>query len=260
MAGASFLGALLGLANLVFIAFGLHATYVDVSTSMVFTIGLIPALLTGAAVGLVAGGTREAPPTQRRIAIAAPALAVVALLGSAFALERFILLACIPTLVAAFALEQATRAPDYVIAARMVEAAPIQSRRSWVRPVLLGVVLGWTNILVGMLALALSPRCFTHETTAVMDRVELFAVVPAIAIGAGLGALAHALHAATPAARRVVLVTLTVSALWLVAASAGLQTFAFPASIPAVVSALVLERFSRSHAPDALPAARLHIH
>jgi hypothetical protein len=140
----------------------------------------------------------------------------------------------------------------------MVQNVPIAETRSWVKPVLLGVVLAWTNILVGMLALALSPRCFTHETTAVMDRIELFALVPAIVIGAGLGALAHGLRAVTTPARRLVLVTLAVSALWLVAASANLESFAFPASIPAAVSALVLERFSRSPAFSALPAARLH--
>jgi hypothetical protein len=103
-------GFLLGTANAIVIALVLVALegdrYID---PMITVIGAIAGPMVGALLGLVARGLATAPHRWRLAALATPAFALVGLLAIHARLNVLVGIACIPTLVAALALERWTR-------------------------------------------------------------------------------------------------------------------------------------------------------
>lgn len=115
------LGILLGILNLIVIAFGLAGVMGD--GDVVILVGMfggLPALCGGALIGAAAHWTRRAEPGLRRIVLIVPALAIMAMLAITFDMGEFILVSAIPTTVAALILESKTR---------QVEPPPIPEAR-----------------------------------------------------------------------------------------------------------------------------------
>lgn len=104
------LGLLLGAANTFVIGVGFSAVAGDVEVAvMVMVLGVVPGTVLGAMLGGTAHLTKAWPVWWRRVLLTVPALVLVVLLGRFFALYEFILVSCIPTVVAAFILERNTR-------------------------------------------------------------------------------------------------------------------------------------------------------
>jgi hypothetical protein len=114
---ATGVGVLLGLANVAVIGLGLglavslegaggHPLGIAFFVCM---IGIVPAVVLGALLGWLAEVTAPLPRWLRAFVLTLPALLLVVLLGAYFAMQQFILVACIPTVVAALVLERATR-------------------------------------------------------------------------------------------------------------------------------------------------------
>jgi hypothetical protein len=103
---------MIGFCNTVFVAsgVGLYWNGGFVLALVVFLFGIIPGLVTGVALGMLAASMAERPVWWRRLAIAGPAVGV--LIGSAafFEVTQVFLLAIIPTVVSALILERNTRA------------------------------------------------------------------------------------------------------------------------------------------------------
>jgi hypothetical protein len=114
-----FLGAILGWTNVILVAYAMHASDPSLHMGLILSIGLIPGTVTGAVVGLVAGATAAKPWRRRALALVVPAALVVAFLGCVFDLERYIVLAWIPTIAGCLLLERATREPPVLPRAHM---------------------------------------------------------------------------------------------------------------------------------------------
>lgn len=117
---ACVIGILLGVANVLVIAAAMSISQPSLHGDWVATIGMMPGILTGAILGVIASATAHAPRSARMVVLTLPALSVVWLLGAAFELERYVLLACIPTLVACILLERATRTRPTLPDARVI--------------------------------------------------------------------------------------------------------------------------------------------
>lgn len=103
-------GLLLGVANVVFIACGLAVLEGELEIAVLVTMfGMVPGAVLGAVLGLIAKATQAHSIWLRRVALIVPAVLLVIWLGSEFTMEDFILVSCIPTVVAAVVLERATR-------------------------------------------------------------------------------------------------------------------------------------------------------
>lgn len=118
------IGLLLGLANAAVIAIGVsaaegHGAYVEIAIA-VFMFGVMPALIAGLAIGHIADRTATYSLWARRIAITVPAWLVVMLVGCGLGMGSYVVVACIPTTVAAVVLERLTRERSIAAAARVV--------------------------------------------------------------------------------------------------------------------------------------------
>lgn len=106
------LGAWLGLVNTLVIAIGMSAGEARDRIGAVMLISIIaclPALLTGAVLGVIAGELAASPVWLRRALIIPPALGLVGGLGLLFGMTTFVPVACIPTLACSLYLERRTR-------------------------------------------------------------------------------------------------------------------------------------------------------
>ena len=104
------LGLLLGTVNTFVIAVGLSAMEGDTEVAIiVMMVGVVPGTVLGGLLGLTAHLTKAWHIWGRRILLTVPALLLVVLLARVFAAHEFILVSCIPTVVAAFLLERNTR-------------------------------------------------------------------------------------------------------------------------------------------------------
>ena len=110
--GAGEYGGMIGFCNTVFIAtaIGIYWNAGFLMAFVVFLIGVMPGLVTGAMLGILAAALAERPVWLRRLAIAGPAVAVLLGLAAVFDVTHVFLLAVIPTLVSALVLERHTRA------------------------------------------------------------------------------------------------------------------------------------------------------
>jgi hypothetical protein len=106
------LGILLGALNVVVIAIGLSAIGGDPHPGValwVIMFGGLPGIVLGALLGWLAHLTKPLPSWLRRFVLIVPAILLVIVLAAEFALQDFILVSCIPTVVAALLLERYTR-------------------------------------------------------------------------------------------------------------------------------------------------------
>src|SRR5690349_21503693 len=104
------LGILLGALNVLVIAIGLAGAGDEPGIAMwVVAFGIVPGILLGALLGWLAEVMQPLPIWVRRFVLLVPAVALVAVLAGEFSLQHFILLASIPTAVAALVLERGTR-------------------------------------------------------------------------------------------------------------------------------------------------------
>lgn len=104
-------GVTLGACNVVFIALALMASDPTLDAGAVFGFGIVPGIVTGAVVGMIAAATRDVIPRwARALVLAVPALLCVVVLAQEFELLRFVPHASIPTLVCVLMLERGTRA------------------------------------------------------------------------------------------------------------------------------------------------------
>jgi hypothetical protein len=118
--GAVGFGALIGFCNTLFIAIGLSVGQHGGAflAMVVFMFGIIPGLITGAALGALAARTAERPVWLRRVVLVGPAVWVLIALAAFFGVMHLFLVAIIPTVVSAFILERNTRArPTVPVAA-----------------------------------------------------------------------------------------------------------------------------------------------
>jgi hypothetical protein len=107
-------GIVCALVNVVVISLGLSALDPHQRFEIVlalFGLTFIPCAGVGGLLGWLAGRTATASVGLRRALLIAPAIVVVYALGYAGDLDDYILLACIPTIVAALVLERWTRSP-----------------------------------------------------------------------------------------------------------------------------------------------------
>ena len=106
------LGAWLAFVNTLVIAIGMSASDHHDRLGAVMLISIIaclPALLTGAVLGVIAGELAYSPVWLRRLLIIPPALGLVGGLALLFSLTAFVPVACIPTLACCLYLERRTR-------------------------------------------------------------------------------------------------------------------------------------------------------
>lgn len=104
------LGILLGLLNCAVIGIGMAARGGEAGIAVwVFMFGLVPAVILGAILGWIADVMKPLAIWVRRVVLIVPALLLVIGLGDFFALHEFIVVSCIPTLVATLLLERGTR-------------------------------------------------------------------------------------------------------------------------------------------------------
>lgn len=114
---ATIKGIGLALANVFVIATGLSLAANDgMMFVLVMMFGLIPALVLGALLGLLAGVFATRSRHWRAVLLALPAFGLVVVLASVFGFDAAIPIACVPTFLAALVLERWTRqvVPDPV--------------------------------------------------------------------------------------------------------------------------------------------------
>lgn len=103
-------GTLLGLVNVVVIALGIGVRVGESAiVTLVVAFGVIPGVVAGGGLGILAGRLRRFSPLLRFALLAVPAIGVVFVLAYEFELRDLAAISCIPTLVAAAILERWTR-------------------------------------------------------------------------------------------------------------------------------------------------------
>jgi hypothetical protein len=116
-------GILIGAANTFVIALGLAVVAGEAAVAvMVMMLGVVPGTALGAVLGWTAKVTKAHDVWLRRVLLTVPSIMLVGALASEFALNEYIFVSCIPTVVAAFVLERGTRevpAPPVPIARKL---------------------------------------------------------------------------------------------------------------------------------------------
>lgn len=103
-------GFVLGAANVLVIALGIALMDgVPEAGVLVVMIGMIPGVLAGLVLGAIAGHMERSNVVARMAALIVPAVGVVVFLGTELGVEELIVVASIPSVVAALLLERWTR-------------------------------------------------------------------------------------------------------------------------------------------------------
>lgn len=101
---------MLGAANVMLIAIGIAMMERSGEAAvLVVMFGMVPGVLAGIALGAIAGRMETYSVVARIAALTVPSFFVVVLLGTEFGMESLILVASIPSVVAALILERWTR-------------------------------------------------------------------------------------------------------------------------------------------------------
>ncbi|HET9993014.1 MAG TPA: hypothetical protein VFQ65_30975 [Kofleriaceae bacterium] len=106
------MGACLGFINTLVIAIGMTSHEPGDRIGVVLlitTIGCLPAVLTGAVLGVIAGELAGSPVWLRRALLIPPALGLLGALALVFRMTGFVPVASIPTLAGVLILERRTR-------------------------------------------------------------------------------------------------------------------------------------------------------
>ncbi len=120
-------GVVLGAVNVLVIAIGLGFMVNDSAVPpFVIIFGGVPGVAVGGLLGLLAARTDTSPPWLRAALLAVPALGVVVFLAGAFGMYSYVVVSCIPTMVAALVLERWTRR----VTPPPVPVAKVQSMRA----------------------------------------------------------------------------------------------------------------------------------
>ena len=105
-------GFVLAAANVLVIAIGFSVMEGSAEAGVLVTlIGMIPGVLAGLVLGVFAGLLEASGVPQRIAFLTVPTLGVVVVLASMFGMDELVLLASIPSVVAALVLERWTRKP-----------------------------------------------------------------------------------------------------------------------------------------------------
>ena len=105
-------GFVLAAANVLVIAIGFSVMEGSAEAGVLVTlIGMIPGVLAGLVLGVFAGLLEASGVPQRIAVLTVPTLGVVVVLASMFGMDELVLLASIPSVVAALVLERWTRKP-----------------------------------------------------------------------------------------------------------------------------------------------------
>jgi len=103
-------GFVLGAANVFLIAIGIGVMErSSEAAAMVTMYGMIPGVLAGLVLGFIAGYMENHGVVSRVAALVVPAILVVIMLATEFGMDELIVVASIPTVVAALLLERWTR-------------------------------------------------------------------------------------------------------------------------------------------------------
>jgi len=114
-----------------------------------------------------------------------------------------------------------------------------------------GLALGAVNVLVIAIGLAVAEK---EATIAVL--VVMFGGMPGLVAGAVLGVLAGMTSTIRPPIRVAILALTALGVVYGLAHEFGLQELALVSSIPTVVAALILERWTRHVEAPPVPVAR----
>ncbi|MBL0219349.1 MAG: hypothetical protein IPQ07_36455 [Myxococcales bacterium] len=114
-----------------------------------------------------------------------------------------------------------------------------------------GTLLGALNVFVIAIGMA---GVEGHANIAML--VILFGGLPGVLAGAGLGALSSVMSTSPPAIRIAVLTMPALGVVFGLAREFGMQDLALVSSIPTVVAALMLEKWTRHVEAPPVPVAR----
>ena len=105
-------GVVLAAANVLVIAIGISVMEGEAEEGVLVTMfGMIPGCLAGLVLGVVAGHLEARGVPQRIAVLTVPTLGVVVVLANMFGMDELVLVASIPSVVAALVLERWTRKP-----------------------------------------------------------------------------------------------------------------------------------------------------
>jgi len=105
-------GFVLAAANVLVIAIGISVMEGSAEAGVLVTMfGMIPGCLAGLVLGVFAGHLEASGVPQRVAVLTVPTLGVVVVLASMFGMDELVLVASIPSVVAALVLERWTRKP-----------------------------------------------------------------------------------------------------------------------------------------------------
>lgn len=247
---AALLGILLGVAN-VFANGALFAVFgrKPHDAGLLVTCGMLPGVVAGALIGLLAGATSRSTRIERFVVLVVPAVFVVVGLGALFELAPFVPFATVPTVLACMILESRTRSrgvdangdSDLVVAPR--------PHRSAVTPAML---LGAIVMLIVM-AGALNADPHQHWVAV---------YVPwGMGCGAGLaapfGVLADATRGKPVWLRRAQLLTGALIVTFALGSFVRMEWLIPLSLIPTAAGCLLLERYSR--AAPLVPVATVRV-
>jgi hypothetical protein len=116
--------------------------------------------------------------------------------------------------------------------------------------VIKGLRLGLANVVVTAIMLAIAERA-----AATVVPIFMYGVVPGLAAGALIGALAGVVKSWPPPLRVVLLATPAVAVVFALADLFHMSAYAPLASVPAMAAAVVLERWTRQVTPAPIPPA-----
>jgi peptidoglycan/LPS O-acetylase OafA/YrhL len=257
-------GAFLGAVNVVVIALGIAVTQhhhgADAFATLMI-LGMLPGVIAGALIGGLARRNASYSPAARLLSFLLPACGLVMFLGVAVEMGENVVVACIPTVAAAIALERATRAIPLPVA--QCDASLIgRLRLPRLDPYTLGMCLAVVNLLLIALGTHMvgGPEHVAHHPGGLGEdmpypphrhpeaplAIIVFGTLPATILGAWLGGMAHRTRARGAGARFLWIASPAVAFVALTGAMFDLPGLILPACLPTVLCAIALQELTRT--------------
>lgn len=256
-------GAFLGAVNVVVIALGIAVTQhhhgADAFATLMI-LGMLPGVIAGALIGALAKRNARYSAAARLVSFLLPACALVVFLGVGVEMGEYVIVACIPTLAAAVALERATRATPLPVA--QCDASLIgRLRVPRLDPYTVGMVLAVVNVLLiafgahlvgGPEHVAQHPGLGEdmpyppHRHPEAPLAMIVFGALPAVIVGAWLGGMAHRSRDRSIAGRLVRIALPSFTFVALAGALFDLPRLIVPACVPTVLCVVALEHLTRT--------------
>lgn len=261
-------GAFLGAVNVVVISLGIAVTehhHGADAFATLMVLGMLPGVIAGALIGGLARRNASYSPAARLVSFLLPACGLVMFLGMTVEMGEYVIVACIPTLAAAIALERATRAMPLPIA--QCDASLIgRLRLPRLDPYTLGMCLAVVNVVViavgAHLVVGGSEHVLRHPGLGedmpypphrypdAPLAIVVFGTLPATIVGAWLGGLAHRMRERAWGARVLWIASPGVGFVALAGAMFDLPRLIVPACLPTVLCAIALTELTRTRRPD----------